>query len=429
MFQNVDAYAGDPILSLMEKFKQDPRAHKVNLSIGLYYDAQGIIPQMRAVAAAQAQLNSVEHGASVYLPMEGLQPYRSAIQHLLFGAQHPMLQQGRIATIQTVGGSGALKVGADFLKSYFPNSQVWVSDPTGKPCRHLQRRRFQGEYLPVFRQRKPGREVRRHARCAETAAEAQHRAAAPCCHNPTGSDLTPAQWDEVVKVIAEREIIPFLDIAYQGFGGGMEQDAYAIRAIAAAGLPCPVSNSFSKIFSLYGERVGGLSVVRKRRGGRARAGSAEGHRAPQLLEPAEFRRAAGQGAERRPVENPMAGRGGEHAYPHSRDASRAGGHPEERAAAAQLRLLLAQRGMFSYTGFSAAQVDRLREEFGVYLIHSGRMRGRPEPQQRASGGRGICCGAVTPVSLNGRSSGSDSDIAPFIAGAPPKLPQTGERIY
>lgn len=117
VFQNVDAYAGDPILSLMEKFKQDPRAHKVNLSIGLYYDAQGIIPQMRAVAAAQAQLNSVEHGASVYLPMEGLQPYRSAIQHLLFGAQHPMLQQGRIATIQTVGGSGALKVGADFLKA------------------------------------------------------------------------------------------------------------------------------------------------------------------------------------------------------------------------------------------------------------------------------------------------------------------------
>ncbi len=257
MFQNVDAYAGDPILSLMEKFKQDPRAHKVNLSIGLYYDAQGIIPQMRAVAAAQAQLNSVEHGASVYLPMEGLQPYRSAIQQLLFGAQHPMLQQGRIATIQTVGGSGALKVGADFLKSYFPDSQVWVSDPTWE--NHVaifSGAGFKVNTYPYFDSESLG--VKFDAMLAALKQLPKHSIALlhPCCHNPTGSDLTPAQWDEVVKVIADREIIPFLDIAYQGFGGGMEQDAYAIRAIAAAGLPCLVSNSFSKIFSLYGERVG-----------------------------------------------------------------------------------------------------------------------------------------------------------------------------
>lgn len=130
MFQKVDAYAGDPILSLMERFKEDPRSDKVNLSIGLYYNEDGIIPQLKAVAEAEARLNAQPHGASLYLPMEGLNTYRHTIAPLLFGADHPVLQQQRVATIQTLGGSGALKVGADFLKRYFPDSGVWVSDPT-----------------------------------------------------------------------------------------------------------------------------------------------------------------------------------------------------------------------------------------------------------------------------------------------------------
>lgn len=130
MFQKVDAYAGDPILSLMERFKEDPRSDKVNLSIGLYYNDDGIIPQLQAVAEAEARLNAEPHGASLYLPMEGLSGYRQVIAPLLFGAEHTALKQNRIASIQTVGGSGALKVGADFLKRYFPESHVWVSDPT-----------------------------------------------------------------------------------------------------------------------------------------------------------------------------------------------------------------------------------------------------------------------------------------------------------
>jgi aromatic-amino-acid transaminase len=130
VFQHVDAYAGDPILSLMDTFKQDPRADKVNLSIGLYYDEEGTIPQLKAVAAAEDLLNARAGAASLYLPMEGLAPYRSAIQSLLFGDSHSMVAQNRIATVQTIGGSGALKVGADFLKHYFPDSEVWVSDPT-----------------------------------------------------------------------------------------------------------------------------------------------------------------------------------------------------------------------------------------------------------------------------------------------------------
>ncbi len=229
----------------------------MNLSIVLYHNKQGIIPQIQVVAAAQAQLSRVEHYASLYLPMEGLQPYRTAVQQLLFGLQHPMLHQERIATIQTVGGSGALKVGADFLKSYFPNSQVCVSDPTWE--NHVaifSGAGFKVNTYPYFNTGSLG--VKFDAMLGALKQLPRHRIVLlhPCCHNPTFSDLTTVQWDDVIKVIADRALIPFLD-----FGVGMDQDAYACRAIATAGLPCLVSNSFSKIFSLYGKRVGGLSVV------------------------------------------------------------------------------------------------------------------------------------------------------------------------
>lgn len=376
MFQNVDAYAGDPILSLMETFKQDSRAHKVNLSIGLYYDAQGVIPQMKAVAAAEALLNAQPQGASLYLPMEGLPPYRSAIAPLLFGADHPVLKAGRIATIQTLGGSGALKVGADFLKFYFPNSQVWVSDPTWE--NHIAifaGAGFTVNTYPWYDAESNGVNVDALLAKLNTLPAQSIVLLHPCCHNPTGADLTNAQWDEVTAVLKARELIPFLDIAYQGFGGGIEEDAYAIRSIAAAGLPALVSNSFSKIFSLYGERVGGLSIV--------------------CDDADEAARVLGQlkATVRRNYSSP----------PNfgAQVVSCVLNNPELKASwlaeveAMRLRILdmrqvlvdaltqavpgrnfdflLRQRGMFSYTGLSAAQVDRLRDEFGVYLIASGRV--------------------------------------------------------
>lgn len=262
MFQNVDAYAGDPILSLMERFKEDPRSDKVNLSIGLYYNEEGIIPQLQAVAEAEARLNAVPHGASLYLPMEGLNAYRNTIAPLLFGADHPVLAQKRVATIQTLGGSGALKVGADFLKKYFPDSGVWVSDPTWE--NHVaifEGAGFNVETYPWFDSETNGVCVEALLEKLKTLPARSIVLLHPCCHNPTGADLTNDQWDAVIEVLKARNLIPFLDIAYQGFGAGMEDDAYAIRAVASAGLPVLVSNSFSKIFSLYGERVGGLSVV------------------------------------------------------------------------------------------------------------------------------------------------------------------------
>ncbi len=262
MFQNVDAYAGDPILSLMEAFQQDPRADKVNLSIGLYYNEQAIIPQLEAVRQAADRLQSQLQKASLYLPMEGLAPYRRAVQTLLFGEHHPALRAGRIATIQTLGGSGALKVGADFLKRYFPDSAVWVSDPTWE--NHVAifaGAGFEVHTYPWFDRATRGVNFPAMLAALQQLPPRSIVLLHPCCHNPTGADLTPEQWDRVIEVLIGRELIPFLDIAYQGFGRGLDEDAYAIRAIASAGLTALVSNSFSKIFSLYGERVGGLSVV------------------------------------------------------------------------------------------------------------------------------------------------------------------------
>ncbi|HBC1813895.1 aromatic amino acid transaminase [Escherichia coli] len=376
MFQKVDAYAGDPILTLMERFKEDPRSDKVNLSIGLYYNEEGIIPQLKAVADAEARLNAQPHGASLYLPMEGLNSYRHAIAPLLFGADHPVLQQQRVATIQTLGGSGALKVGADFLKRYFPESGVWVSDPTWE--NHVAifaGAGFEVSTYPWYDEATNGVRFNDLLATLKTLPARSIVLLHPCCHNPTGADLTNNQWDAVIEILKARELIPFLDIAYQGFGAGMEEDAYAIRAIASAGLPALVSNSFSKIFSLYGERVGGLSV---------------------LCEDAEAAdRVLGQlkATVRRNYSSPPNFGAQVVAAVLNDEALKASWLAEveemrTRILAMRQELvkvlstempernfdyLLNQRGMFSYTGLSATQVDRLREEFGVYLITSGRM--------------------------------------------------------
>ncbi|PHM49065.1 amino acid aminotransferase [Xenorhabdus miraniensis] len=376
MFQNVDAYAGDPILSLMEKFNSDPREEKINLSIGLYYNEQGIIPQLQAVASAEEQMCALPSSASLYLPMEGLLAYRVAIQELLFGKDHPLLNQKRIATIQTVGGSGALKVGADFLHRYFPDSEVWCSDPTWENHAAI----FAGagikvNYYPYFDDKTKGVKFDEMLATFKQLPAKSIILIHPCCHNPTGSDLNNDQWDQVVQVAKEKGLIPFLDIAYQGLADGMEEDAYAIRAMANAELPCLVSNSFSKIFSLYGERVGGLSVigddakVTERILGQLKASVRRIYSSPpnfgaqvvaRVLSTPELKTQWLEEVEqmclriremRTVLVNALKKSLPEKDFDH----------------------LLKQRGMFSYTGFSQEQVDRLREEFGVYLVGSGRV--------------------------------------------------------
>ncbi len=376
MFQKVDAYAGDPILSLMERFKEDPRSDKVNLSIGLYYNEDGIIPQLQAVADAEARLNAQPHGASLYLPMEGLNSYRHAIAPLLFGADHPVLKQNRVASIQTLGGSGALKVGADFLKRYFPQSRVWVSDPTWE--NHIaifEGAGFEVSTYPWFDDETNGVRFEAFLARLQTLPERDIVLLHPCCHNPTGADLSNAQWDEVVKVLKARNLIPFLDIAYQGFGAGMEDDAYAIRAIASAGLPMLVSNSFSKIFSLYGERVGGLSIVcdDAETAGRV-LGQLKATVRRNYSSPPNF----GAQVVAAVLNDPALKASWLAEVEAMRTRILAMRQTlvdalKEAVPGKNFDYLLKQRGMFSYTGLSAAQVDRLREEFGVYLIASGRM--------------------------------------------------------
>ena len=375
MFEHVDAYAGDPILTLNESFGRDPRPNKVNLSIGIYFDDAGRLPVMEAVRQAETgMLQAI--GPKPYLPMVGAANYREAVQQLLFGREHEAVKSGRIATIQTIGGSGALKVGGDFLKRYFPASQVWVSDPTWDNHRAM----FEGAGFPVhtypyYDAATGGLRFDEMLAAFEALPGQSIVLLHACCHNPTGVDLTRAQWEQLIPVIAARRLIPYVDIAYQGFGDGIEEDAFAIRALADAGVSFFVANSFSKSFSLYGERCGGLSVV-----------------CPDARQ-AELVLGQLQMTVRRNYSSPPTHGGqivarvlGTPVLRETWAAELGGMRARIQAMRAELHRVLSaklpgrdfnyfltQRGMFSYTGLSAEQVDRLREEHAVYLVRSGRM--------------------------------------------------------
>lgn len=375
MFEHVDAYAGDPILSLNEAFGRDPRPNKINLSIGIYFDDAGRMPVMKAVQAAEsAMLQSI--GARPYLPMEGAANYRQVVQHLLFGADHEAVTSGRIATIQTLGGSGGLKVGGDFLKRYFPTSNVWVSDPTWDNHRAMfEGAGFTVSTYPYYDAATGGVRFDDMLAAFQQLPERSIVLLHACCHNPTGVDLTPAQWDRLIPVIAARKLIPYVDIAYQGFGDGIDQDAFAIRALANAGVSFFCASSFSKSFSLYGERCGGLSVVCPTAAeadlvlGQLKATIRKNYSSPpthggqivaRVLQTPELR--AQWAAELDAMRVRIA-------------AMRQKLYEvlSAKLPGRDFRYFITQRGMFSYTGLSAEQVDRLREQHGVYLVRSGRM--------------------------------------------------------
>ncbi|MFG6430962.1 aromatic amino acid transaminase [Roseateles sp. LYH14W] len=375
MFQHVDAYAGDPILSLNEEFQKDPRPAKINLSIGIYFDNDGRIPMLPSVRAAE--LAVVENaGARPYLPMEGAANFRAAVQGLLFGADHPAITAGRIATIQGVGSSGGLKVGADLLKRYFPDSKVYLSDPTWDNHRAV----FEGsghvcetypyydaatgglrfdELLATFRALPARSVVVLHA----------------CCHNPTGVDLTQDQWRALVPVLRERELLPFLDLAYQGYGDGIAEDAFAPRLLADEGLSFLIANSFSKSMSLYGERGGALSIV-----------CADAEEANRVLGQMKFtiRRnyssppMHGGQIVAKVLTTPVLREMWEAEVAEMRGRIQAMRRQLHAVLSAKLPgrdfgYFLTQRGMFSYTGLTADQAERLKAEFGVYILRSGRM--------------------------------------------------------
>ena len=375
MFEHVPPFAGDPILSLNEDFQKDPRPHKINLSIGIYFDDAGRIPVMDAVRRAEAQVVA-KAGPKPYLPIEGAANFRTAVQALLFGAGHEALASGRVATIQSVGSSGGLKVGADFLARFFPGSEVWVSDPTWDNHRSM----FEGAGLTVhtYPYYDPATGGCRFDEMLATLGRLPPKSVVllhACCHNPTGVDLGPAQWEALIPVLRERRLIPYLDLAYQGFGDGIDADAQAVRALADAGVSFFIANSFSKSMSVYGERCGALSIV---------CPTAE--QAVNVLGQMKF-------TVRRNYSSPPIHGGQIVATVLTDPALRAAWEAElgamrERILAMRRQLhdalqarlpgrdfgyFLTQRGMFSYTGLSAEQVDQLREEHAVYMVRSGRI--------------------------------------------------------
>jgi aromatic-amino-acid transaminase len=375
MFEHIPPYAGDPILSLNEDFQKDPRPHKINLSIGIYFDDAGRIPVMDSIRQAE-QILVAKGGPKPYLPIEGAANFRTAVQQLLFGAGHEAVTSGRIATIQSVGSSGGLKVGADFIATWFKGSQVWVSDPTWDNHRSM----FEGAGLTVnnYPYYDPATGGLKFTEMLATLRALPAKSIVllhACCHNPTGVDLTRAQWDALIPVLRERQLIPYLDLAYQGFGDGIEADAYAVRALASAGVSFFIANSFSKSMSVYGERCGALSVV-----------CPDAREAALVLGQMKF-------TVRRNYSSPPIHGGQLAATVLTDPALRQNWEAElgamrERILSMRKKLhavlvakvpgrnfdyFLTQRGMFSYTGMTTAQVDALRETHGVYMVRSGRI--------------------------------------------------------
>lgn len=375
MFEHIDAYPGDPILSLNENFQKDPRQNKVNLSIGIYFDDEGRLPVMKAVHEAEAALLN-EPGAKPYLPMAGFAQYRDAVQALVFGAECPSRAAGRVATVQTLGGSGALKVGADFIKRYFPQSQVWVSDPTWENHRFIfERAGFEVNTYPYYDEATGGLKFDAMLSAIDALPATSVVLLHACCHNPTGVDLDDAQWVQLIDVLQKRDLLPFVDMAYQGFGAGLDADAFAVRELGRRGIPALVANSFSKNFSLYGERCGGLHVICEDAAAADRVlgqltGSVRSNYSNPPTHGAKLvTRVLTTPALRQSWESELA------AMCERIARMRVAIHDGLKAhvSGEALSRYVKQRGMFTYTGLSAEQVDRLKEEFGVYILRSGRM--------------------------------------------------------
>ncbi len=375
VFSTVEMAPRDPILGLTEAFNADTRTTKVNLGVGVYYDDAGKLPLLRAVRAAEEarMKNAPPRG---YQPIEGAPAYNKAVQDLLFGQGAALTAAGSVVTAQALGGTGALKIGADFLKRLLPQAKVYISDPSWENHRALfEAAGFEVDVYPYFDADTRG--VRFDAMIAHLKAlpASQIVLLHACCHNPTGADLTDAQWAEVVEVCKARNLVPFLDMAYQGFADGIDQDAVAVRQFVQSGLSFVISSSFSKSFSLYGERVGALSIVTASKDESARVLS-------QLKRTIRTNYSNppthGGAVVASVLATPELRSMWEEELGEMRERIRAmrTGLVDKlsaRGVARDFSFVVRQRGMFSYTGLTVAQVDRLRDEFGIYAVSTGRI--------------------------------------------------------
>ena len=375
LFAAIEMAPRDPILGITEAFNADQHPEKTNLGVGVYYDDNGKVPLLGCVQKAESLLME-KLAPRTYLPIEGLAAYDKAVQELVFGANSEVVTSKRAITAQAIGGTGALKLGADFLKRFSPNAQVYISDPSWENHRALfESAGFVVNNYPYYDTTTKGVNFDGMLASLQSMPAGSIVLLHACCHNPTGADLTDQQWAQVIQVASERGLVPFLDMAYQGFGDGINEDGKVVGMFAAAGGPLFVSNSFSKSFSLYGERVGALSIV-----------AANSEEAARLM--SQLKRVIRTNYSNPPMH------GGQVvamalATPELRKLW------EEELAGMRVRIkvmrqalvdklkakapqhnfdfVIQQRGMFSYSGLTKAQVERLKTEFSIYAVDTGRI--------------------------------------------------------
>ncbi len=375
LFAAVEMAPRDPILGLNEQFNADTNPAKVNLGVGVYTDENGKLPLLACVKAAETQLIEAAR-ARGYLPIDGIAAYDKAVQGLVFGEGSALLAAGRVATVQALGGTGGLKVGADFLKKVNPTAKVLISDPSWENHRALfTNAGFTVETYPYYDADKRGVAFDAMLACLNASAAGTVVVLHACCHNPTGYDINPAQWAQVVEVVKAKGLVAFLDMAYQGFGDGIAEDGAVIQQFVDAGIDFFVSTSFSKSFSLYGERVGALSVVCASKEEQTKVLSQL-----KIVIRTNYSNPPTHGAQvvatvlttpalRAQWEQELAG------MRNRIKAMRVALVEKLKAAGVQqdMSFIAGQRGMFSYSGLTKAQMERLRGEFGVYGVDSGRI--------------------------------------------------------
>jgi aromatic-amino-acid transaminase len=375
LFTAVEMAPRDPILGLNEQFAADTNPNKVNLGVGVYFDDNGKLPLLECVQAAEKAMMD-KPSARGYLPIDGIAAYDAAVKSLVFGADSEPVKSGRVATVQGIGGTGGLKIGADFLKKVSPNAKVLISDPSWENHRALfANAGFQVDTYAYYDANKRGVNFDGMLASLNAAASGTIVVLHACCHNPTGYDITSEQWDQVVEAVKARQLTAFLDMAYQGFGHGIAEDGAVINKFVKAGLNFLVATSFSKSFSLYGERVGALSVLCQSADEAARVLSQlkivirtnysnppthGGAVVAAVLQSPELRqlweKELGEMRVRiKTMRQSLV------------DGLNAAGIQQD------MSFITRQIGMFSYSGLSKDQMLRLRSEFGVYGTDTGRM--------------------------------------------------------
>lgn len=375
MFERITPAPPDAILGLTVAFRNDPNPNKINLGVGVYKDAQGRTPVLHSVKRAEARILETEATKS-YLDIDGSPAYAAAVQELLFGAGHEALASKRVVTAQTPGGTGALRVAADFIARVLPGRRVWISDPTWPNHPSIFRAAgLEVATYPYFDAARNGVNFEQMVATVAQIPAGDVLLLHGCCHNPTGSDLTPAQWSQIADLVAERKLLPLIDFAYQGFADGLREDAAGLLAMARPGCELLVASSFSKNFGLYNERIGALTVVAATESAaqsalshvkqaiRANYSNPPAHGAAivtTVLSDPELRAEwEGEVAEMRERINTM-----RHLFVETLN---------EKGVARDFSFIARQRGMFSFSGLNAAQVQALRDRYGIYVVGGGRI--------------------------------------------------------